>query len=281
MFHKLIKGIAPVAAMALGLAVSGCDGNVDIKINGEEGVPLAELDMTGDPPKSVALLGPDTVIITEGSELDIKVEGDDEVVDAVRFTLSDGTLGVMREKDRWNGNERATVRVTMPLPEELSMAGSGRIEAPGMADRAEINIAGSGNIEVTEIQSQKLEVSMAGSGRVTAAGRVDTLEVSVLGSGRTDLAGLKADDVEISIAGSGDVSLASDGKVEASIAGSGNVTVTGRATCEVNALGSGKLTCQPGADEATAEPVEEQAAKKASTKKRVAKKKTPKKPRKA
>jgi len=283
MLHKIIKGIAPIAAMALGAAVSGCS-DMDIRINGEEGVPLADLDMSGDPPTGVALLGPDTVIISEGSTLDIAVEGEDEAVDALRFTLSDGTLGVMREKDGWDGKARATVRVTMPLPEDLTMAGSGRIEAPGMADRAEINVAGSGKVIVEAIDARKLEVTMAGSGSVTAAGTADTLEVTVMGSGKTDLSGLKVEDAEVSIAGSGGVSFASDGKVEANIAGSGSVNVTGRATCEVNAIGSGKLTCTA-ADEAggaVTEEAEEVAkaepkAKKASQKKRVAQKKASKK----
>ncbi|MXO55680.1 DUF2807 domain-containing protein [Altererythrobacter gangjinensis] len=228
--------------MALGLSLSAC--NVNMSINGDEGVPLAELDQSGDAPTGVALLGPDTVIITEGDTLGITVEGKSEAVEAMRFTLEGGTLAVMRDSDIWDGDDKATVRVTMPAPEDLNMAGSGRIEAMTMASQANINIAGSGTIEVSAISSEDLEVAMAGSGKVKVSGTANSLEVAVMGSGETDLAGLKVETAEVSIAGSGSVSLASDGKVEANIAGSGNVNVSGSATCEVNSMGSGKVTCK-------------------------------------
>ena len=253
MFDRFLKKMAPAAVMAIGLTLSGCN----ISINGDEGVPLAELDQSGDAPTGVALLGPDTIIISEGDTLGITVEGNDKVVEAMRFTLEGGTLGVMRDSDIWDGDDKATVRVTMPAPEDLNMAGSGRIEVATMASQANINIAGSGTIEVTAIASDSLEVAMAGSGSVKASGTSKSLEVAVVGSGKTDLSGLKVDTAEISIAGSGDVNLASDGTVEANIAGSGNVTVTGEATCEVSSMGSGKVTCKATAEaEPEAEPAE-------------------------
>src|SRR3546814_1011583 len=61
----------------------------------------------------------------------------DLVVESLRFNLEDGTLGIMREHESWKTNGTATIRVTMPAPQELAMAGSGRIETPAMANRAE------------------------------------------------------------------------------------------------------------------------------------------------
>ncbi|HSM53046.1 MAG TPA: hypothetical protein VK839_02550, partial [Erythrobacter sp.] len=75
MLNKLIKRLAPVAAIALSAAVAGCN-DMNIEINGEEGVPLAELDMSGDAPTELILAGPDTVVLSEGDALDIDVEGD-------------------------------------------------------------------------------------------------------------------------------------------------------------------------------------------------------------
>jgi len=37
MFEKILLGLAPVAALAFGAGLSGCD-NMDVSINGEEGV---------------------------------------------------------------------------------------------------------------------------------------------------------------------------------------------------------------------------------------------------
>jgi hypothetical protein len=240
MFDTLIKRAAPVALASLALA--GCD--MDINFGSSDGVPLAELDMTGDAPRAVALYGPDTLIITEGDTLNVTVEGDEQAVAALRFDRDGDTLGVMRDGE-WKDTGKATVRITMPAPREIDMAGSGTINAATMAEEAEINSAGSGQISVGTLTAKRLEISMAGSGTVRASGSAERLEISIAGSGDTELDGLTADRAEVSIAGSGDVRFASDGEVEASIAGSGDVRVVGTAKCEVSSMGSGKVTCGP------------------------------------
>lgn len=259
MLQQIFKRLAPVAALALGTTVAGCDMN--IKINGEEGVPLAELDTSGDAPTGLALLGPDAVVITQGETLDIDLEGDPEAIEAMRFTLEGGTLGILRDNDIYDGNGQVTVRVTMPAPSDLTMAGSGTIESNAVASSAEITSAGSGSINVTGVDAEDLEITIAGSGSIRASGTADRLEVTIAGSGGVNMPELKADEAEVSIAGSGSVSFASDGKVEANIMGSGSVTVTGDATCELNSMGSGTLTCNsvsdaPAESTGEAEPTE-------------------------
>ncbi len=94
-------GIARVAAIAAGLAmagmVAGCDAE-SVSMAGKKGVPLAELDLSGASPNAIALMGPDTVRVTEGEKLAIEVEGSDEMVAAMRFTLDGETLGILRSK---------------------------------------------------------------------------------------------------------------------------------------------------------------------------------------
>lgn len=289
MLHKMIRNFAPLAAIAMSAALAGCDG-MDVRINDEDAVPLAELDMSGAPPTELALVASDTVILTEGDTLDITLEGDEDAIEALRFTNSDGTLGIVRESGRWKDTGQAIVRVTMPAPEAISIAGSGSVESARMATNAAINIAGSGSVDVSAFDSEMLEVSMGGSGKVTGTGSAERIEISSAGSGQVDLAGLTTERAEVSIVGSGDVRFASDGDVEASIAGSGSVYVTGSATCTVSSVGSGKLVCE---NKSAAEAAEEEVAtKKAAAKakqakakkkaaKKVAKKAGAKKPRKA
>ena len=76
MINKLLKGFAPAALAALSLGLAGCD--INISAGDSDGVPLSELDMSGDPPTELVLAGPDKIIITDGDALAIDVEGDDE-----------------------------------------------------------------------------------------------------------------------------------------------------------------------------------------------------------
>ena len=241
---RFFRAMGPIIAVVMVAGVAACDGN--FSINGEKGQPLADIDLTGAPPQELVLLGPDEVRVTQGDKLSITVEGDKAVTDRLRFTLKDGTLGVLREGKRSEGSGTAVVNVTMPAPKTLTMAGSGKINAATIAREAKVTIAGSGDIETPQVASDKLDLTIAGSGSYRGAGNVRALEVSIVGSGSAAMDALKTDKADLTIAGSGNSTFASDGEVKAKIMGSGSVTVRGRARCTVESMGSGKLVCEPG-----------------------------------
>ena len=254
MLNKIFRGLAPVFAMVAAAGVSGCDGT--ISVGDEKGVPLSELDMAGKTPTELVLAGPDNVIVSEGETLDVEVSGDRDAVDALRFTLDETTLGIMRRKGDWKGDGKATVRVTMPALEKLVVAGSGTVEAPRLTGSPEVIIAGSGKARTARVEADALEVTIAGSGSYEAAGVAKSLDLTIAGSGSARMDGLKVDDAEITIAGSGDAGFASDGTVEAKIMGSGDVRVAGTARCTISSMGSGSLHCSPAEAAAEAAPAE-------------------------
>lgn len=249
MIKQCLKGFA---AVALALAAAACGSNMHVSIGDEDGVPLSELDMSGAAPTRLALASPDKVVIVEGDSLDIKVSGDAEAVEALRFNLEKGRLGIMREPGT-RADGVATIAVTMPAARELLLAGSGRIEAPRLVEKAEVNIAGSGTVAVARVAAESLSVNVMGSGTLSAAGGAETLDFNVAGSGALKARGLKVERAEINIAGSGGGEFASDGRIEARIAGSGDVTVYGRADCSIKAMGSGRVRCRPDVSGASAE----------------------------
>ena len=237
---KFWSGLAIAAAATL---LSAC--NADMNFNtSSSGVPLAELDYKGAKPTEIALAGPDNLIVTSGESLSIEVEGDPEITKDLRFDLDEDSLEIGREGN-WRNSGVATIRITMPTPNEVTVAGSGTIEVDrlGTGGDAEVSIAGSGESAIARVDAAELEVNVAGSGSLKAAGRAKTLELSIAGSGDLDLRQLDVGDAEVSIAGSGDAIFASDGNVEASIMGSGTVEVIGNAKCTVSAMGSGELKC--------------------------------------
>ncbi len=250
-FSKFAKAFAPLVAIALTAGLSGCD-EAKIRFNGEEGKKLADLDLTGAPPTSVALLGPDTVRITEGAKLAITIDGDPETAENMRFNLKDGTLGVLRKDGSWKNNKTVTVNITLPGLREVTSLGSGLIHAAKLTGDAKVTVAGSGSAETPDVTADRLEVSIAGSGNYRGAGQAKSLELNIAGSGSAEMDALKVGEAEINIAGSGDARFASDGNVKASMLGSGEVTVRGRATCTVSAVGSGRLVCETAAQSADA-----------------------------
>jgi hypothetical protein len=263
MFKHCWKVAAPLAALALGLAAAACGETMQFKVDDTDGVPLAGFDMSGAAPTKLVLAGPDEVVVSEGNALDIKVSGDAGAVEALRFHLENGTLGIMRDRG-WTGKGKARIAVTMPPLRTLVLAGSGDIQAATLVDEAEVKIAGSGKVAIAQVAAGTLEVNVLGSGTLSAAGSAEMLDFDVAGSGTLKARELKVGRAEIDIAGSGGGEFASDGKVAARIAGSGDVTVHGRADCSIEAMGSGQVRCRPAdgvaaADTAPAAPAAPQA----------------------
>ncbi|WP_379923000.1 head GIN domain-containing protein [Erythrobacter sp. R86502] len=240
MFNALSAARVAAPLLALGATLGGCEQNM--LINGQEGVPLAELEIAGPPPTDVVLSSGDTVILTNGNTFAITVEGSD--TDSLRFVRDDKVIGVTRESG-WNGKGTATIRITMPPPEDVIIAGSGTVRAQNLASTSEITIGGSGLIEFGAVAAEKLGINIGGSGTVRGAGTARRLEVNIGGAGDVEMPSLKADNAEVNIGGTGDVAFASDGEVSATIAGAGDVRVSGAAKCAVETFGSGALTCTP------------------------------------
>ena len=240
MIRTFARTLAP--ALALGTMLGGC--NVSFG-NNVSGVPLDELDRGGDAPVQITLAGPDEVVITEGETFSVTLDGDADAGEALRFDRDGNELTIARDSDIWDGNGKAIVRITMPAPQELAIAGSGTIKSATVSPKAGLEIAGAGDIRVDKVNGESLSVEIAGSGDVVAAGSAKELRVEIVGSGNVALEKLSADDVRVEIAGSGDVALASNGTVDVEIAGSGDVTVFGNAKCSLESAGSGSLTCKP------------------------------------
>lgn len=199
-----------------------------------DGVPLAELDLTGPPPRKVSLCGPAQLVLSEGEAFAIEIDAATEG-DGPRFLLEGERLSV-------SGN--GVVHLTMPAPRKISVGGSGWVTAARLARDGKVSIAGSGRLELAAVDGGHLKVSIAGSGRAAIDGRAEHLELSIAGSGSCDAEGLLVESAAVHIAGSGDAIFACNGQVQAHLMGSGNVIVRGSARCSVHSVGSGTVTCE-------------------------------------
>lgn len=237
--HFIVRSLSGAVILIFGTTLSGCFYAMN---SDAPGVPLAQLEISGAAPVELSLAGPDRVVLVSGEALAIEVEGDGE---DLRFDLGEQSLGIGRN-GKWSESlEPATIRITMPPAEMLTLSGSGRIDAASLADDSRLELAGSGSIAVGRIEAEKLNVEIAGSGSVSGAGTVRDLEIEIAGSGDVGFEQIEAVNASIEIAGSGDVAFASNGTVNASIAGSGDIVVVGSAQCSLSSAGSGTLTCEP------------------------------------
>jgi len=237
MVHKLaivafsglvISAVAMGGAATIGAREFGATFDVADFANWGHDTPRCEKAASGAPSsrtlewdgsKDVALSVPATARYTPGTDNQLHVSGDPDVVAHVR--VRDGRIE-LNCRGRWGDD---ALQITLP---------GSRME--------EFRIAGSGKLELENLDQTDLKVRIAGSGSVRASGKVKDLEVTIAGSGDADMAKLVSEDVSVRIAGSGNADIAPSEKAKIRIAGSGDVNLhsTPR-NVETRIAGSGRI----------------------------------------
>ncbi|GAB6067137.1 hypothetical protein JCM13664_04550 [Methylothermus subterraneus] len=108
-----------------------------------------------------------------------------------------------------------------------------------------LEVEGSGDVELSGMDTPNLRITVGGSGNVRGEGRVGALEALAEGSGNLDLARLKADEALIRISGAADAKVYAARRLQVSISGAGNVVYYGRPAQVVTDI-SGAGDVEPG-----------------------------------
>lgn len=194
-------------------------------INGEG--PLVKKTLDVDNFESIGVGLRATVYLTQGSSYKVEIEAQQNIIDELNRDIRDGSWNIGFEDNvRARDYKKATVWITMPTIESMSIGGSGDIigETP-------FNNLGD------------LSISIGGSGNVSFAGDAEDLKMSIAGSGKIKAEDLKVDNAKVSIAGSGTTYIhVDDGDLNVSIAGSGKVFYKGKAGIKTSIAGSGSVS---------------------------------------
>jgi len=211
-----------LTALVSALLATGCDV-ISYATERVEGSGNVVTETRQLPPfTGVSVRGSTDVEITVGPAQSVTIEADDNIMPRIETRVSSGTL-IIDSKGWFTSTRNVRVTLTMPSLDEVSLAGSGDVQAKG-------------------IDAATFEASIAGSGDITAAGSAEGLSASVAGSGDMHLYDLLCKHADVSVAGSGDVQVHVSESLSASIAGSGDVSYKGRPPeVKRSIVGSGEI----------------------------------------
>jgi hypothetical protein len=211
--------------IGLGLAagmLAGC-GSIDISLGPQtvgSGVLKTEArNLEGF--RKISLNGSPTVIIAIGKGYKVEVTTDDNLLEKLETKVSGDTLEV-GFKGNVSTKSEPKVVITMPALESAT-------------------VNGSGDVEISNLDQDKLSASIHGSGSISAKGSAKSLDGTVTGSGELELRELTADAAKIVVTGSGRVLLSEPKTLDATISGSGNITYRGKPELKESITGSGQL----------------------------------------
>lgn len=166
---------------------------------------------------SVCVMGPITVVYSQGSKQSVTVSASSKYIDKVVVSVENKclTVSLMYSSMRrvFSHIDDIVVSVTTPDIVGAQIMGSGSFVAKGLVDTdvMELDVVGSGDIMVGNLQCDRLNVAVKGSGDV-ALKRVRMLNgnLSIAGSGDINANFVESGGVVCSVTGSGDITVSGD-----------------------------------------------------------------------
>ena len=181
------------------------------------------------------------VILTQGDEQSVVVEGKSDIIDELDLDIHNGVWTIKTDRCVRNVDE-LTFFITIPILREASVTGSGDIRSDNLfvENDVEFNISGSGEIDMA-IEADDLDLNISGSGKIKLEGFADEIDASISGSGDIRAFNLPVRVCDINIAGSGDAEVTVSEILDVNIAGSGDVYFKGSPILDVSITGSGDV----------------------------------------
>lgn len=169
--------------------------------------------------------GSTDVFVTQGSTFKVEVKGYSNLLPYYETELVNNTLRLGYKSDVNVKNDNTQVYITMPVLNDVNIAGSGDFKTTGNFTgntSFKLNTSGSGDIHIEGGSAQNFYSNIAGSGNIYALGMV-------------------ADNVETVTSGSGNTEVTANNQLKVVINGSGNVYYLGNPTITANITGSGAV----------------------------------------
>jgi hypothetical protein len=230
----LVRGVLTAGAALVLLLAAGC-GDDD---SGIGPIDADRIDGSGDVVTEtrevaafdrVVLGGEGAVVIREGEDESLTVETDDNLLEYIESSVSDGTLEIRT-------TEGVDIAPTDSVLYEIGMAdvtgiellGAGSIEIERWsADGAEIALGGAGEIVVGEFDGTRLTVDFPGVGEISISGAVDHQDVTLAGVGEYGAGGLESLTARVEASGTGTATVWAVDSLEATATGVGVIQYYG------------------------------------------------------
>lgn len=224
---KIMKKI--IVFVAAALLVSSCIWKQKTKSRLRP-LPVANEEVGVKYFKTISIAGGVDVVYIQGTRNFVKFEGPESSLKHYGFEVEGERLHVAPRDNFFKtfmGAEDVKIIVSSTDLVEVNIAGSGefRMDTPLDTDNLRLKVAGSGDIDLSDVVRDNLACDIAGSGDIKVRNvTTGSALLSIAGSGDMDVNFKKCGSVKTKIAGSGDIKLkGKTGNFDSKIAGSGTV----------------------------------------------------------
>ena len=172
----------------------------------------------------------------------LEVSCEENIIPYLETRVEHGVLKVYFSRNVWDV-DNLRIRVGAPNWDGFDLSGSGSIYVndPIFGQHLDLDISGSGKMNVTDADFLSSNIHVSGSGDLFLSGLADDLHASVSGSGNINALEFPVKNAVAKISGSGNIRLNVLETLEVDISGSGNVEYIGNPQVNSHVSGSGNI----------------------------------------
>jgi hypothetical protein len=183
---------------------------------------------------------PGDLFVKSGAEEKLVIEAEQKVLSQLDVAVKGNTVSI-KSKGSFKTDKGITYTLTVKSFQGLKMEGSNNSHVEGFTGGdMDVELGGSGDVELKKIKADKLTVLLKSSGTVTVTGSGKAIAARIDGSGNIEAAGFQVKNADARLEGSGTIQVYADETLKAVLNGAGNIEYKGNAkvTQTVNGAGS-------------------------------------------
>jgi hypothetical protein len=200
----------------------------------------------------ISMRGIGKLIISQGKQQAVTLEGDDISVSRITTNVRDGKLVIDVGRDwveklsagfDFLSNRDLQISIVVKNLKELEVAGAADIEVtPFKTDDLMLKLIGASNIKVESLKADSLKAELPGAGKIQIDGEVKDMSVTLAGAGNFSGHQLKSKNAKVVLSGVGSAQVWVTGELDATIAGVGSVEYYGSPVIKQSVAMLGKIT---------------------------------------
>jgi formylglycine-generating enzyme required for sulfatase activity/predicted small secreted protein len=231
-----------IVVLVLAIALAACNGTSSIQGSGN--IVTEERDVSGFDRVTFSGLG--HVNIQQGDQELLTISADDNILPYIQTEVSGGILTIGIEsggQDRgFDPSDGIEFNLVVKELTRLDIYGTGNINVGELqTEKLLVDNGGVGDLEITLLTADELVVRHSGAGAVIISGQVKGQELSHNGVGSYFAIDLRSQTASIKISGAGSADVWAVETLDVEIAGLGNLTFYGSPRIIQNISGGGKL----------------------------------------
>lgn len=168
------------------------------------------------------------VYLSQGNEVSVEVEADENLHEYIITEVRDGILNVRTDNVSIRDAERKRVNVIMKDITSIRTSSAGDVvgQTPVEAENIELDASSAGSISL-DVRAKEIEVDISSSGDISLSGEADFLEASLSSAGDLNAFKLKVREAKVSVSSAGDADISVSERLTARASSAGDINYTG------------------------------------------------------